>query len=263
MKKLILAAALATAASGTIAHADDHGPYVTVEGGGVKQERADVRDSNSNFRSDRFRYGWEAGGAVGYDFGKFRLEAEGFHHESWMKSEQTATGLYTRDANTLSGNSYTTAFMGNVLFGLGHWGGVKAYAGGGVGWASIVLHENSAGSVPVNNRDNGYAWQAIAGVTVPVTHNIDLGVKYRYFRPDGTDLFRNAQQNFAQTSLRSHSVLATLTYNFGRAAAEPAPPPRPAAAASAAPSAAAPSAASAAPGSGVQQGPLHRVLRLG
>jgi opacity protein-like surface antigen len=78
MKKLILAAALATAASGTIAHADDHGPYVTVEGGAVKNERADIRNPGSYARSDRFNYGWEAGGAIGYDFGRFRLEAEGF-----------------------------------------------------------------------------------------------------------------------------------------------------------------------------------------
>jgi opacity protein-like surface antigen len=63
-------------------------------------------------------------------------------------------------------------------------------------WAGprSCLHENSAGSHPINDRDKGYAWQAIAGVTMPVSHNIDLGVKYRYFRPDGTDLYRNAQQ---------------------------------------------------------------------
>jgi len=75
MKRLLLAAMLATAASSAVAHADDHGPYVTVEGGAVKNERADIRNPNGYSRSDRFNYGWEAGGAIGYDFGKFRLEA--------------------------------------------------------------------------------------------------------------------------------------------------------------------------------------------
>jgi opacity protein-like surface antigen len=129
----------------------------------VKNERADVANPGGYNRSDRFKYGWEAGGALGYDFGKFRLEAEGFHYEATMKSSQRASGIYTADAGNLAGSSNATAFMGNVLFGLGHWGGVKAYAGGGVGWASIALHENtpaSPRSMRATTAMPGRLWQA-------------------------------------------------------------------------------------------------------
>lgn len=227
MKKLFLAAALASAASGTVAHAEQ-GPYITIEGGAVKNERADLRVNGNVVRNDRSKYGWEAGGAIGYDFGKFRLEAEGFHHESDLKSQARPSGTYTRDSGQLSGNSNTTAAMGNILFGVGHWGGMKAYAGGGVGWARVFLAENSVGLNPIRDHDSGFAWQALAGITMPISHNVDLGVKYRYFRPDGADHFTNSVGTLHQTSLRSHSLLATLTFNFGQEAAPPPPPPPPA-----------------------------------
>ena len=72
------------------------------------------------------------------------------------------------------------------------------------------------------------AWQLIAGVYMPISDNIDLGVKYRYFRTgklnfndsftfpavgagtSGGTAFFDVHDRFS-----SHSVLASLVYNFG------------------------------------------------
>ncbi|WP_353226533.1 OmpA family protein [Novosphingobium sp.] len=237
MKKLIIAAALGSCALAAPAFADGTGPYLTFEGGAVKQEHANVSLQGAYDHTDHFDTGWEAGGALGYDFGHFRLEAEGFYDRSPLKGQDIPAGLvtpaYSLNRSTgVSGNTNTYAVMGNALIGLGHWGGIKAYVGGGAGYARVTLNEYTAGLVPVADRADGFAWQGLAGLTVPISHNIDLGVRYRYFRPDGADHFRYADGLERKASLRSSSLLATLTFNFGHAAepapvVEAAPPPPP------------------------------------
>ena len=211
MKKLILASALASSALAGAAHADAQGPYITFEGGAVKQERADIHSALGYEHSDRFKTGWEAGGALGYDFGHFRLEAEGFYDRSALREQDRPlgtplpNGAFTR-ADGLHGNTNTYAGMGNVLFGLGHWGGVKAYVGGGVGYARVHLTEALPVTLGMTDHTQGFAWQGLAGITVPISHNVDLGVKYRYFRPDGADHFR-----YADGTSRTGSIPHTLT----------------------------------------------------
>ncbi|WP_408591078.1 outer membrane protein, partial [Novosphingobium sp.] len=227
MRKLFLAVALATTALGATAHAEGAGPYVTVEGGVVLHDKAKVYGPSDTFeRLDRFKTGWEAGGALGYDFGGFRLEAEGFYNRAYLKSQDRAPSViapfgYVDGSNGLRGRTTTVAAMANALFSVGKVGGVKLYAGGGAGWARTSLKEDLPGADPVRGRSNGFAWQALAGLTAPISDHIDLGVKYRYFRPDNADKFYRGT-GFEQTAkLRSHSVLATLTYNFGGPKVEP------------------------------------------
>ena len=227
MKKLIIASALASTALAGAAHAQNTGPYITIEGGAVKNERADLTGFNGYDHSDRFKTGWEAGGALGYDMGHFRIEAEGFYHEAVLKSVTTPVATFDQSTG-ISGHTSTAAVMANVLFGLGHWGGIKAYAGGGAGWADVFLAGEGLGLSPIHDHAKGFAWQALAGLTMPISHNLDFGVKYRYFRPDSADHFEYVGGGTRQGSLRSHSLLATLTYNFGMAAPEPVAAPAPA-----------------------------------
>ena len=77
MKKLLFAAFMASTMLAGTARAEDTGPYLTLEGGAVKQERVEVTSTAGAEHTDRFKTGWEAGAALGYDFGHFRLEAEG------------------------------------------------------------------------------------------------------------------------------------------------------------------------------------------
>ncbi|MFX8406619.1 hypothetical protein ABTL65_19460, partial [Acinetobacter baumannii] len=92
-RKLLVAAALATTALastalGTAAHAEGAGPYVTVEGGVVLHEKTKIYGPSDTFeRVDRFQTGWEVGGAFGYDFGGFRLEAESFYNRARIKDQ--------------------------------------------------------------------------------------------------------------------------------------------------------------------------------
>ena len=239
MKRLLLASALISSAFAGTAFAEDTGPYITIEGGAVKQERALVEINGTYTYTDRFKTGWEAGGAVGYDFGHFRLEAEGFYDRSALREQSRLVpgGVTTvsSGAGNASGYTSTYAAMGNALIGLGHWGGIKAYIGGGAGYARTRLVEYTPFANQLQDRDDGFAWQGLAGLTVPIGRNVDLGVRYRYFRPHTSHLVSTIGSS-DEVNLRSHSLLATLTFNLGGAhamksepepAAAPPPPPPP------------------------------------
>jgi hypothetical protein len=121
--------------------------------------------------------------------------------------------------------------------GNGHLGG---YAGGGVGYASVKQFGDSKGKL---------AWQLIAGVYAPVSPNIDIGLKYRFFHAGSNSASHDVAfstgaavcgpvdapfacspgvATFSNNSkFSSNSLLASLVYSFGGVAAPPPPPPSP------------------------------------
>src|SRR3546814_2014394 len=87
-------------------------------------------------------------------------------------------------------------------------------------WSSDVCSSD----LFLDDSDTGFAWQAIAGVRAPLSDSIDVGLKYRFFNADNLDLVDQTGRDVS-TRFRSHSLLGTLTFNFG--GAEPPPPPAP------------------------------------
>ena len=68
---------------------------------------------------------------------------------------------------------------------------------------------------------------------MPVTSNLDAGLKYRYFRTGKLNFNDNVTTTDAAVAFASsdhfssHSLLASLIYNFGARASAPAPVPAP------------------------------------
>jgi hypothetical protein len=122
--------------------------------------------------------------------------------------------------------------MANALLDGDFGGGFGGYVGGGAGraWANFS-----------GDSDSAWAFQGIAGLRYALTPNIDAGVKYRYFHTaklNFNDAFAVNGVPFTTTAsgnYDSHSVLASLVYNFNSRgpalapipAAAPAPPPPP------------------------------------
>src|SRR5881392_2731650 len=89
MRKLAIAAALASTAMATPAVARDHSFYAGLEGGAMWIEDVDFdyKDSNGLTLTSgltlRHKVGWDVDAIVGYDFGMLRLEGElGYKHAS-------------------------------------------------------------------------------------------------------------------------------------------------------------------------------------
>ncbi len=78
------------------------------------------------------------------------------------------------------GSIDTYGGFANVLYDLNKGGGVEPYIGVGLGyqWSNINY---SPSDVPIVDADDGgFAWQAIAGVSVALSQNVDLFGQYQY-----------------------------------------------------------------------------------
>jgi len=217
MRNLAIAAALASTAMASPALARDDAWYIGVEGGAMIVEDFDVDigalNNAAKIDSD---YGYDVDGIIGYDFGAFRLEAEVAYKEAKFDSISDASGTF--DA---FGKGSALSFMINGMLDFGDDDGLSGFVGGGAGVARVKASDDF-----FSDSDTGFAWQAIAGVRAPLSDNVDIGLKYRFFNVDKVNLVDTDGES-AQTRWRSHSILGSLIYNFG-SPAEPAPAPAPA-----------------------------------
>ncbi|MDQ3075244.1 MAG: outer membrane beta-barrel protein [Pseudomonadota bacterium] len=244
MRRYLLAA-VAAAAIATPAVARDGSPYVGIEGGIVLPEDlifdVGVDSTSSSNRFDRaftidFKKGLDVDAIAGYDFGSFRLEGELGYKRLRVDGVRLDTafassiGVINNDFD-ISDRGSVISLMGNAMLDFGDDDGWSGFVGGGVGRARV--------KVP-GDTDSSFAFQGIAGVRKAITPNIDVGLKYRYFRVsklDFNDDFSNGGSVFGLNTrgkLTTHSLLASLIYNFAAPApiviapvviAPPPPPP--------------------------------------
>lgn len=249
MRKFAVALALATTALAGPAVARDGAWYVGVEGGGmiVENIQYDIFPTNGgvlrNAAEINHSAGFDVDGIVGYDFGPTRVEFELGYKRANVDAITTA-GLNINNAlpggvngrfQQADGNTSALSFMLNSLFDFGGvdspWSGM---IGAGIGVARVKASGNAlTGSAAdfADDSDTSVAYQGIAGVRRAITENIDLGLKYRFFNVEQVELVLNDGRG-AEGRFRSHSLLASLIYNFGApeapvAAAPPPPPPPP------------------------------------
>ena len=227
MRKLAIALALASTALATPAVARDNNWYVGVEGGLMIVEDSDF-DSSSTFRGvtrndtvviDHKR-GIDLDLIGGYDFGAVRAEAEaGYKRASLDRINEGNRG--DQDAD---GSVRVYSAMANLLLDFGDDDNLNGYVGGGLGLASVRYDIDFVGGSG-RDSDRSVAFQAIAGVRYPVSYNLDLGLKYRYFQAPRLDY--NINFGGLEGKFKSHSLLASLIYNFGAPAVIVPPPPPP------------------------------------
>ncbi|NBU79864.1 MAG: P44/Msp2 family outer membrane protein, partial [Sphingomonadaceae bacterium] len=187
MRKLALAAVLASTVLATPAVARDKAWYVGVEGGAsiVEDQDFNLAGIKGNANAD-LKTGWDIDGIVGYDFGGFRLEAEAGYKraklDQWTSQLTTPAGASgtATPAGTFasaSGHGSNLSFMLNGLLDFGEDDGTAGYLGVGAGigrtLASYTIDANGADFL--SDSDTGFAWQAIAGVRTPLSRNVDIG----------------------------------------------------------------------------------------
>jgi outer membrane protein OmpA-like peptidoglycan-associated protein len=168
-----------------------------------------------------FDVNWVGAVAVGYGFGNgVRLEGELSHRRS---DADDFSGV------SLSGKAKATGFMANVLYDFDVSPRFVPYLGLGAGLARVDADRITAlpAADSTDDEDTVFAWQAIAGVAVPLNQHLDLTADYRYFDAGDVDLTSTAGVSI-DTEYASHSVMIGLRYRFG--APKRASPPRPAAA---------------------------------
>ncbi len=245
MKKTAILLAGAAMIVAVPAQARDGKAYIGIEGGVSFDDQVNIDIDNNrpdglldNAAIANTNLGIDADVIVGYDFGAFRLEAEGGYKRAGYESLQVLNsailpGGLTVPAGTFVQNQRDLEIYSGMVNGLVEFGnddGFTVYGGGGVGFANLRLPVEVAGvGTVVDDNETDFAWQLIGGARLALSENLDLGVKYRYFVLDNFDL-QAANGAPLRADYSAHSVLASLTLNFGGSPApEPvmAPPPPP------------------------------------
>ena len=239
MRKLAIAVALASTALATPAVARDDSAYVGLEGGVLWVEDMDVdfRDETGFELADAFtlrhKAGFDIGLIAGYDFGMIRAELELAYKRASL-NEASASQLFPGpgspgDNFEADGRARTTSGMINALLDFGNEDGLSGYAGAGIGLAQVRYSADiDTLGYDFSDSYSGLAWQGILGARYAVSPNLDLGLKYRFFNvpnvkfTDNDDLLDSRLKG----KWRSHSLLASVIYNFF-AAPPPPPPPAP------------------------------------
>ncbi len=182
--------------------------------------------------------GINALGAVGCDYGNYRLEAEiGYQQNKLRSGVDSIDGVvqyYPLEGSRyeMRGDVSVLSLMGNGYYDFHLGSGIDFYATAGIGVAQVSFKDmNSVHNydpvydVLYDNPNPGYndhattlAYQVGAGLAFPVTHNIKLDLRYRYFATTdfsyGNDWFGTAGKTDITTNVVSHSALIGLRVGF-------------------------------------------------
>jgi OmpA-OmpF porin, OOP family len=249
MRKSMIVAALVCSAASTPALARDGSAYVGLDAGLLKPSSLKLRFTNATISvpdAERLKHkvGYDVDAVFGYDFGMFRAEGElGYKHAGFKSAVLDATVVRTTNGGVQSNPNYDASgrdnvlsLMANGLLDIGSADGPSGSIGVGVGEARANVR---AGLVPSNalnfsGEDRSFAWQILAEARYPVSSQVDIGLKYRYFQASDFNFGPFCSISCGATlsyrlkgKYRSNSLLASLVYNFAGAAPPPAPPPPP------------------------------------
>lgn len=193
------------------------GLYLGVSGGMGMLRDGDV----GNAGRAEYDLGWAALGAIGYQFGDFRLEFEPGYRSN------DVNGL--SNAASASGGTSALSGMVNVYHDFLPASAFNPYLGVGAGAARVTGDAIVRNGVTVaDGSDTVFAYQGVAGATYAFTRGLAVDAAYRYF--DTAD----AKIGGSDLAYRSHTISLGLVYRFGEAVmgsdsrilpAAPNPPP--------------------------------------
>lgn len=151
------------------------------------------------------------GSRLGYGF---RGEIEGSLRSNDV--DRTVAGGVTYD---LDGRVRSQALMANAFydFRMGAFGGITPFVGAGVGYAHLDVSSRFAiGGAQALGSDDRLAWQAMAGVAVPLGDLVSVTARYTYFDTVGD---RMSVQNLGVSkpidlAYRNQSVTVGLRLGF-------------------------------------------------
>ena len=174
--------------------ASPSGAYVSADIGGVEMSNGDF----SNYYN--YNSGMTLLGAVGYGFkNNCRIEGEVGYQTNYNKN------YYWINVNR---NISVTSFLANGYYDIPVFGTAQPYVTAGVGVADVntgsLAMRGGRPDLPSIN-ETALAYQVGFGVTIPLSSNIKLDARYRYFATNVT-----VDTVFENNRLSSNSVLLGL-----------------------------------------------------
>ncbi len=158
-------------------------------------------------------------GAVGVDLGSgLSLEAAlSYQTADVDKLTLTGTGAFSGislSAGDVKGSASALSLMANGIYTFADRRSISPYVMGGLGLSRISLNglDEKGGNDPTDDAALTFAWQAGAGVTVPLTSNTSFDLGYRYFDALAADMDDEGVPFTAGFS--SHTILIGLSHRL-------------------------------------------------
>jgi len=162
-----------------------------------------------------FDPGIAVGGAVGYDYGFFRMEGEiSYRHSEISAITDVSDGYRYRGVD---GDVGALAVMANTFIDLHNNSPITPYVGGGIGFAVLNLSDTTSADVayPLYEKgdDTVFAYQVGAGLEIALNPFLSLDLGYRYF---GTSKATFNEDPALETrfKLESHNALMGVRVKF-------------------------------------------------
>ena len=229
MKKYLSLLALLASASFVTVPAQAANTYVSAMGGiswmgttRFAEEPWSVKVDEAPAGSDvELHSGANFLGAVGRKSGHIRVEAEaGYQKHNLMSVLRFFGPAYTPDtpAFVVKGSLSVTSLLANAYYDCDLGKKIQLYATAGVGPAWISLRDVAKpGYKGYNMNVSVFAWQAGAGLTVPVSNKVKVDLRYRYFATSdfSGDYGENYFANYASTAhVSTDSVLLGVSVDL-------------------------------------------------
>ncbi|MEQ1707830.1 MAG: outer membrane beta-barrel protein, partial [Terricaulis sp.] len=171
--------------------------------------RADVGYSDGTVELDATTDSYDLGAdwsehlGLGYAFQNgFRLEGEVSHRFNQIEP----SGF------VLDGDAHAWAGMANLFYDFNRGGGAEPYIGIGAGMARLSGNATD-GIFTVAGDDTVVAYQAMIGIALAVSEQLDLDVGYRYFQADGVELDEGTLSP-VEADYQNQAVTIGLRYQF-------------------------------------------------
>jgi OOP family OmpA-OmpF porin len=174
----------------------EQGYYLELHGGGVYLMDSDLDVSGGGSGSVEFDTGYLIGGAFGYAW------EQGFRGEFALDYRTNDI-----DESGVDGDASSLAVMLNGFYQLPVDFPVKPYVGVGVGRARVDAEASSSGTEFVDDNDQVWAYQAMAGITYEINPAIAVGAGYTYFATEDPNFNgKGATGNF-DAEYASHTLM--------------------------------------------------------
>jgi outer membrane autotransporter protein len=197
-KILVLACSMLLLASSTAYSANSQGGYVSGNIGVAMPSSTEGQEASLDYDT-----GYSVGGAVGYDFGKVRIEGELQYQKTDTESVSVSEGITSVSLDAV-GDISVTSFLVNGYFDIENDTKFTPFLSAGAGYASGEMKYNlnvpGSGVFSVSTDFDGFAYQLGAGCSYSVSDSTEVELKYRYFVPD--------------EDFKSHNVTVGVRVNF-------------------------------------------------
>lgn len=164
-------------------------------------EQAAAKTGLANDKGDwEFDAGFVASGAVGYQFGPLRADAE--------FSYLTANFAFTEQGAAKDDNLTALLLLANCWYDVEIGGIVAPYAGVGVGGANLLAKLTDAQNTLFDGSGWGLAFQAGAGVVLKLLPGFAVDLGYRFSGSLATEVFDQANADLSSLSpaLMAHRI---------------------------------------------------------